>query len=51
MIVSYTRAKECNNDECLSFICYKCGKCGRQFNEDGFMIDEGGTHPIPPTEE
>lgn len=41
MIVDYGTCKECKNREAF-YICYKCGKCGRQF-EDGFMIDDGGT--------
>ena len=41
MIVDYTLAKECKNEE-VWYICYKCGKCGRVF-ENGFMVDDGGT--------
>ena len=41
MIVEYTLAKECKNEEVL-YTCYKCGKCGRAF-EDGYLIDDGGT--------
>ena len=41
MIVEYTLAKECKNEEVL-YTCYKCGKCGRVF-ENGFMVDDGGT--------
>lgn len=41
MIVEYTISKECKNEE-VWYTCYKCGKCGRVF-EDDFMIDEGGT--------
>lgn len=44
-IVDYAVAKECcNEDNLYRFVCYKCGKCGRVF-EDGFMVDNGGTHP------
>ncbi len=41
MIIDYTVAKECK--EITYGICYKCGKCGRKFNEYGIMIDDGGT--------
>ena len=41
MIVEYTLAKECKNEEAW-YICYKCGKCGRVF-ENGLMVDDGGT--------
>ena len=41
MIVEYTLAKECKNEE-VWYTCYQCGKCGRVF-EDGFMVDDGGT--------
>ena len=41
MIIDYTLAKECKNEEVL-YTCYQCGKCGRVF-ENGFMIDDGGT--------
>ena len=41
MIIDYILAKECKNEEARC-TCYKCGKCGRVF-EDGFMIDEVGT--------
>ena len=44
MIIDYTPAKECKNEE-VWYTCYKCGACGRKFNEYGFMIDDGGTHP------
>ena len=32
---------ECQNKEAY-YTCYKCGKCGRVF-EDGILIDDGGT--------
>lgn len=41
IIVDYTVAKECKEN--TMYICYKCGKCGRVFDEYGFMIDDGGT--------
>lgn len=42
MIIEYTPAEECENEDVM-YICYKCGKCGRKF-EDGIMVDDGGTH-------
>lgn len=41
MIIDYVIANECKNKE-VYFICYKCGKCGRKF-ENGVMVDDGGT--------
>ena len=41
MIVEYTLAKECKNEE-VWCTCYQCGKCGRLF-VDGLMVDDGGT--------
>lgn len=41
MIIDYTLAKECKNEE-VWYTCYQCGKCGRVF-ENGFMVDDGGT--------
>ena len=41
MMVDYITAKECKNGEAW-YTCYKCGKCGRKF-EDGIMVDDGGT--------
>ena len=41
MIIDYEVAVECKNKNAW-FICLKCGKCGRVF-ENGFMIDDGGT--------
>lgn len=43
MIIDYTVAVECKNCDTL-YICYKCGECGRRF-ENGIMIDDGGTTP------
>lgn len=45
MILDYILAKECKNPE-VWYTCLKCGKCGRVFNEYGFMIDTGGTHLV-----
>ena len=42
MILDYIPAVECKNKD-VWFTCYKCGKCGRVFGEDGIMIDDGGT--------
>ena len=44
MIIDYIPAKECKNPD-VWYTCHKCGKCGRVFNEYGFMVDDGGTHP------
>ena len=41
MIIDYTLAKECKNEE-VWYSCYQCGKCGREY-VDGFMVDDGGT--------
>lgn len=41
MVVDYVPAKECKNKE-VWYTCYKCGKCGRKF-ENGFMVNDGGT--------
>lgn len=41
MIIDYIVAKECKNSE-VWYTCYKCGQCGRKF-ENGFMVDDGGT--------
>lgn len=41
MIVDYIIAKECKNEN-VWCTCYKCGKCGRVF-ENGYLIDDGGT--------
>ena len=41
MIIDYALAKECKNEE-VWHTCYKCGKCGRVF-ENGLMVDDGGT--------
>lgn len=41
MIIEYTLAKECKNENAW-YTCCKCGKCGRVF-VDGFMVDDGGT--------
>ena len=43
IMVDYALAKECKNPDAL-YMCHKCGECGRKF-EDGFMVDDGGTHP------
>ena len=46
MCMDYIVAKECCNPENeWKMTCYKCGKCGRVF-EDGFMVSDGGTHPM-----
>ena len=43
-LYDYCCAKECCNPENeMHMTCYKCGKCGRKFNDAGVMIDDGGT--------
>lgn len=41
IMIDYIPADQCKNDN-VWFTCYKCGKCGRKF-EDGFLVDDGGT--------
>ncbi len=41
LIIDYIHADQCKNPD-VWFTCYKCGKCGRKF-EDGFLVDDGGT--------
>lgn len=41
MIIDYEKAEQCKNEKCW-YTCYKCGKCGRVF-ENGIMVDDGGT--------
>ena len=41
MILDYIVANECTNPE-AHYICHKCGRCGRVF-ENGYMVDDGGT--------
>lgn len=40
IFVDYWVAKECKRPH--YGMCYKCGKCGRKF-ENGIMVDDGGT--------
>lgn len=42
MIIDYIPAKECKNEYAI-YTCCKCGKCGRKFNDNGIMVDDGGT--------
>ena len=44
IFIDYGICEECNNPDTYGMICVKCGECGRIFNADGFMIDDGGTH-------
>lgn len=44
MIIDYVPSKECKNKDVM-YTCYKCGKCGRKF-ENGIMVDDGGTTVI-----
>lgn len=41
--IDYIPAQECENPQCWA-VCLKCGKCGRVFDTNGYMIDTGGTH-------
>lgn len=41
MVIDYVPANECKNEDAM-YTCYKCGKCGRKF-ENGIMVDDGGT--------
>lgn len=41
MIIDYSIADQCENEKAW-YVCHKCGKCGRKF-ENGFMYDDGGT--------
>lgn len=43
ILVDYAPAEECKNPD-VWYTCYKCGLCGRKFDEDGIMVDDGGTH-------
>lgn len=43
VIIEYIPAKECKNEKAW-YTCHKCGACGRRFVQ-GFMADDGGTHP------
>ena len=42
IFIDYIPAKECVNED-IWYICQKCGKCGRVFDEYGIMVDDGGT--------
>lgn len=42
MTLYYVTARECINPEAI-YMCDKCGQCGRVFDEDGYLIDDGGT--------
>lgn len=42
ILIDYIPAKECKNKDVL-YTCYKCGKCGRKFDEHGIMVDDGET--------
>lgn len=47
IFVDYSCAKQCKNiEESYGMICVKCGKCGRKFNNDGVMVNDGGTTPV-----
>ena len=47
IFVDYIVSRECKDFEAFCYgTCHKCGKCGRMFNENGMMIDSGGTHTV-----
>ena len=48
--IDYFPADECVNEDGYC-TCLKCGRCGRIFDDHGFMIDEGGTHVSDQPEE
>ena len=42
--IDYACADQCCNERNeMKMTCYKCGKCGRKFNDVGVMIDKGET--------
>lgn len=47
IIVDYKVSEECKDIQALCFgHCYKCGACGRVFDDEGYMVDDGGTTPM-----
>ena len=50
ILIDYIPCEECVNED-IWYICQKCGKCGRVFDEYGFMTDDGGTTVKDYTEE
>ena len=44
MIVEYTLAKECENEN-VWYTCYKCGKCGRVFEGDTTIDEDEMDYP------
>ena len=50
MLIDYEKCRECKNEEAW-YTCLKCTECGRVFDANGFMIDDGGTHEIEGEEE
>ena len=43
--IDYAMAVECKNNE-VFHSCHRCGKCGRKFDSNGIMIEDGGTTPM-----
>jgi hypothetical protein len=39
IFIDYSIHQECQNEE-VYYTCYKCGKCGRVFDENGIMIKQ-----------
>ena len=44
MIVEYTLAKECENEN-VWYTCYKCGKCERVFEGDTTVDEDEMDYP------
>lgn len=38
--LDYNVSKRCINDHSYGVICVKCGKCGRKFNNYGFLVED-----------
>ena len=49
--VDYVTAKTCKNSDAVYELCLKCGRCGREFDDNGIMIDLGGTESVDLKEE
>lgn len=39
VFADYAPNENCCNEEVMC-MCHKCGKCGRKFNDNGFLIEE-----------
>lgn len=46
MFVDYIPADNCQNmEESYDCVCVKCGRCGRQFTDDGILIPDDEEDP------